>query len=129
MSEIDLNAKMTQMQLLFSRRMRAKGTLEQQVKRRGKRLPRKLRADARKIVSAAPMLEHPKLSQQIDVEGLESAADRLIGHLKQVDPRDRPWVKVVQVLSWVLFALVVVGFAYLIYLKISTAAPIIDGLL
>jgi len=127
MSDIDLNAKIAQMQQLFSRRMRAKGTLEQQVKRRGKRLPRKLRADARKIVAAAPMLEHPKLSRQIDTTGLDEAADRVIGHLNHVDPRDRPWVKVVQFLSWCLLALVVGGFAYLIYLNLASQAGSLAG--
>ena len=111
MSDTDLNTKIAQMQQLFSRRMRAKGTLEQQIQRRAKRLPRKLRADARKIAKVVPMLEHPKLSRQINHAGLKAAADRVNSHLKQVDPRDRPWVKVVQVLSWVLLAIVVAWFA------------------
>ena len=97
--------------------MRAKGDLMQQIAQRQKRLPRALRADARKIAEAVPLLEHPKLSRQLDIDTLSLATDRVLGHLKQVDPRDRPWVKVVQVLSWVLLALVVLGFAYLFYQK------------
>jgi len=119
MSDADLHAKIAQMQQLFQRRMRAGGTLMRQVRRRQNRLPRNLRSDAWRVAEAVPLLEHPKLSRQLDMTQIADAADRVIAHLKLVDPRDRPWVKVVQVLSWVLLALVVVGLAYLVYLNVD----------
>ena len=121
MSDIDLHAKIAQLQQLFSRRMRVGGTLAQQVKRRQRRLPHKLRADAKAIVAAMPMLDHPHLSRQVDEGAIAAATDRMISHLKQIDPRDRPWVKVVQALSWVMLAIVTVGLAYVLYLKYAAA--------
>jgi len=82
-----------------------------------RRLPRKLRKDAQSVAKALSLLDHPKLARQVDTTRVLTAVDRVNAHLATIDPRDRLWVRIVNVLAWVLLAVVAAGFAYALYLR------------
>ncbi len=57
--------------------------------RGGRLMPRSVRADAKRIAEALPLVRHPKLIRQVDVARLEAAERRVLAWLKTVDPRER----------------------------------------
>lgn len=64
-------------------------SLEVALKRTGRRIPRRLHAEARKIVDAQGFGGHPKLMRQVDSAALSTAEDRLVAFLKGIDRADR----------------------------------------
>ena len=74
---------------LFEERMRLKGpNLERQIYKAGRKLPRKVRRDAKAVAKAQLNADHPKLSRMIDRAGFDKAAQNVIAHLSAIDPRD-----------------------------------------
>lgn len=67
--------------------VRAK-TLTRALRKTGRRLPRRLRKDARQLVDAQALGGHPKLMRQIDSKALAAAEERLIIWLDTVDRAD-----------------------------------------
>ncbi len=72
---------------LMEERLRVKGpTLEDQVRRAGRRLPRKVRDAAAALASAVVMIRSPKLMAQVDDETVAHAYDICVRHLKTLNP-------------------------------------------
>lgn len=89
MSNADLIAAAEQIQTLLLGRMHIKSpTLEGQIHKAGRRLPRGIKKDARRVALAHQQALHPKLSRQIDYPAVENAADRVIEHLEAINPND-----------------------------------------
>ena len=64
-------------------------SLEVALKRTGRRIPRRLHADARKIVDAQSFGGHPNLMRQVDSAALKTAEDRVVAFLQGIDRADR----------------------------------------
>ncbi|WP_299046085.1 hypothetical protein [uncultured Tateyamaria sp.] len=64
-------------------------SLETALRRTGRRMPKRLHAEARKIVRAQSFGGHPKLMRQIDGAALGTAEDRVIVFLQNIDRADR----------------------------------------
>lgn len=84
---INARAKRVQSALDGAFGVRAK-TLQRALRKTGRRLPRRLRKDARQLVDAQAFGGHPKLMRQIDSKALAAAEDRLILWLDTVDRAD-----------------------------------------
>lgn len=71
-------------------RLRVRGkTLEAQVRKAGRLLPRGLRRDATYLAQAATVMDHPKLARMVDEVKARAAHAKLVQFLKTVDPKDR----------------------------------------
>lgn len=68
--------------------VRAK-SLDKALRRTGRRLPKRLHAEARKIVAAQAFGGHPRLMRQVDGAALSSAEDRIVAFLSGIDRADR----------------------------------------
>ncbi|WP_299743661.1 hypothetical protein [uncultured Tateyamaria sp.] len=68
--------------------VRAK-SLEVALRRTGRRLPKRLHAEAKKIVAAQSFGAHPRLMRQVDGAALSLAEDRIVGFLSGIDRADR----------------------------------------
>ena len=68
--------------------VRAK-TLDAALRRTGRRMPKRLHADARKIVAAQSFGGHPKLMRQVDGAALTLAETRIVAFLNGIDRADR----------------------------------------
>ena len=66
-----------------------KGPLAARLKRAGRRLPARIQKQGTVITDALALLEHPKLSQQIDFSAVNRALIDVKTHLKSIDPADR----------------------------------------
>ncbi|SEV96281.1 hypothetical protein SAMN04488515_0423 [Cognatiyoonia koreensis] len=87
-----------EMRTLFEQRLRIKGrSLEQQVHKAGRALPRKVRSDARSVVDALAVQGNPKLARMVDEKRIAQSGRNVVAYLKTIDPQDR--LKG-QVLSW-----------------------------
>ncbi len=67
--------------------VRAK-TLDKAVRRAGRRLPKRLRAQAAKIVQAQALGGHPKLMRQVDGVALSVAEEQIVEWLDGIDRAD-----------------------------------------
>lgn len=75
---------------LMAEKLRVRGrTLDAQLRKAGRRLPKRLRADVRNLLHAQEVINHPKLARLIDIEAVSEGSGRVIGHLQTLDPWER----------------------------------------
>jgi hypothetical protein len=93
-------------------------TLEAQVARAGRRLPKRVRAAASELATAAVMVQNPKLQVQVDEERVALAYDTVVRHLGGVNPRARGrglWASVAASAAFSVLAVGALVFAYLVW--------------
>ncbi|TNC52026.1 hypothetical protein FHG66_04300 [Rubellimicrobium rubrum] len=110
----DLPARLAALRSLLAEKLGVgPGDLSRQIRRAGRRLPRRLRRDAAVLARAEPLTRHPRLSRLIDPAEVHRAEARLARHLSTIDPvrqrRDRRQDRLAAVGFYILvtFALVV----------------------
>ena len=110
----DLPARLAALRTLMAERLGVgPGNLSRQIRRAGRRLPRRLRKDAAVLARAEPLTRHPRLSRLIDPVEVARAEARLARHLRAIDParqrRDRRQDRLAAIGFYILvtFALVV----------------------
>ena len=93
---------------MMASRLRVRGrTLEAQVRKAGRLLPKSVRRDATYLAQAATLMDHPKLSMMIDGAKATTAHARLVEFLASVDPKDRAKGQVLNFLGAVSLGLIV----------------------
>lgn len=106
----DFQARVTQLQEAMSRKMRVRGrTLEQQLRRAGRRLPRHQRRAAATILGAQDWMAHPKLARIVDFSHVHKAFADLNGYLDRIDPREQRKTALLRVAGGIVFRLVCLG--------------------
>ncbi|MCD1627097.1 hypothetical protein K7H22_13935 [Seohaeicola saemankumensis] len=83
----------------------SRGSLEQRLRRAGRRLPARIREQARVITEAEMLAANPKLARRVDPDKLERAFAEVRRHLLQIDPADRRRGAVLGVLGGLAFNL------------------------
>lgn len=73
------------------------------------RLPRLLRRDVQTIVDVLPVAANPKLLRMVDVPRLEAAAQRVMAHLKTVNPNVRRIDLALSIVGGVAISLIAAG--------------------
>lgn len=85
-----LDIQIAEVRKLMETQLRIRGkSLEFQVRKAGRLLPRHLRHDAVYLAQAATIMHHPKLSRMVDLDKATKAHGRLVAFLQAVDPKDR----------------------------------------
>jgi flagellar biosynthesis/type III secretory pathway ATPase len=99
---------------LFEDRLRIKGrSLEAQVAKAGRQLPKRVRADARYIAEAVTLRQNPKLARMIDESQIARARQNVVEHLEKINPNDRlkgrvlNWLGAISAFGITLFAVLV----------------------
>lgn len=88
------------------------GSLNKALKRTGRRLPRRLHAEAAHVIEAQGLGGNPKLMRQVDGAMLDRAEEVVLAYLDTIDRSDRRkgmWLGLVGVIAFNLL-LVIVGF-------------------
>ena len=86
----EIEARAEEIGGLLRQKARLRGrSLETQMARARRALPRRLRRDGARLAQAAQMAGHPKLARQIDLPAVEASYDRLKAHLGGIDPKAR----------------------------------------
>lgn len=93
----------------MARQLRLRGgSLGDVAARAGRKLPRHLQDEAKVIVDALALAEHPKLSHHIDAKRLKRAERKLRAFLDKQDPRAERRAEFLDRLAGIVFILFVV---------------------
>ncbi|WP_415921689.1 hypothetical protein [Tateyamaria sp. SN6-1] len=95
--------------------VRAK-TLDKALRRTGRRLPRRLRAEARHIVDAQGFGGAPRLMRQVDGAVLDRAEARVLEYLKGIDRADRRKGRLLALAGVIAFNILFVVTAFIVWM-------------
>lgn len=102
---------------LLEERLRIRGrSLEHQINRAGRLLPKAVQREARYIVQAARFMTHPKLRLMIDTAKVEKAHKTVVTHLRTIDPKERAKTRLLGILGVASFNVILVVAALIGYL-------------
>jgi len=108
MSSPDITDLARQSSLLMRARLGARGdTLEQTLRHRGRRLPRKVRLAAEQLAQAESMVGHPRLRLQLDTAQAECAGHLVVSYLRPLGTSERRWRLFLSIAGSMAFALLV----------------------
>ncbi|WP_135506267.1 hypothetical protein [Roseovarius aestuariivivens] len=86
----EFHARAAKLEALLQSKLGLKGkSLSARLRRAGRLLPRRLRAEAAILTEAEHKLTHPGLARQVDFPRVTKAFAALEAHLSEVDPKDR----------------------------------------
>ncbi len=91
-------------------------TLDKALKRTGRRLPKRLHTEAKRIVAAQDLGGNPKLMQRVDAAALDRAETRVLDYLKGIDRADARKGRILGLTAIVVFNLLVVGGAFVLWM-------------
>ncbi|WP_342070436.1 hypothetical protein [Yoonia algicola] len=91
-------------------KLRVRGrTLEAQIRRAGRQLPRRVRHDATYLAQAVALTDNPKLARMVDMAKAKRAHRNVLAHLDTVDIGAQRSNAALNMLASVMFALLVTG--------------------
>ena len=103
-----INTQVDDVRQMMAQRLRVRGkTLDAQVRKAGRLLPKPVRRDANYLAQAATVMDHPKLSRMVDAAKASSAHARITEFLAGVDPKDRARGKLLNWLGSLAFGFIV----------------------
>lgn len=91
-------------------------TLARSVKRAGRLLPGHVRRACQVILDAEDLTAHPKLRRCIDPAEIKAAEKVVLDHLAKVDAKDRRKGKILGVAGVIVFNLLVIATAFIVWL-------------
>jgi len=75
---------------LFAEKLKANGkTLEQQVAKARRQLPRNVARQAKYLAEAEQLMHNPRLARMINTDAVARAHDVVVAHLRSIDPSRR----------------------------------------
>ena len=93
---------------LMRLRLGARGeTLEEALRQRGRRLPRKVRRAAVELAEAEAMAAHPRLRAMLDTAELERAGRMVVNHLRPLGAAERRRALLLSIAASMSFGLLV----------------------
>jgi len=108
MSSPDIPSLAIQSAWLMRARLGASGdTLEQTLRHRGRRLPRKIRLAAEKLARAESMAGHPRLRMLLDTADVERSGRLVVNHLRPLGASERRWRLFLSIAASMSFAFLV----------------------
>jgi len=91
-------------------KLRVRGrTLEAQIRRAGRQLPRRVRSDATFLAQAVALTDNPKLACMVDMAKAKKAHRNVLAHLDTVDIGAQRRNAALNMLASIMFALLVTG--------------------
>ncbi|MDV7141984.1 hypothetical protein R3X27_04730 [Tropicimonas sp. TH_r6] len=99
--------------------VRGKDRLATKLRRAPGTLPRSLKREVRFLVEMEQLWDNPKLRRQIDLARVGRAQESLRGFLKTIDPRDRLIGRFLGILAPLMFNILLVFAAWVIWLVMT----------
>lgn len=117
MTPQDLAPQIDDIRALLDTQLRIRGaTLDKQIHRAGRLLPRKIRAEAAFLVQANLLVQNPKLARMIDPGRVQRAHALVAAHLRGIDPKDRLKGRLLNIAGLLAFNLLLTGGLVVAYL-------------
>ena len=85
--------------------------LERQLRKAGRRLPRRIRRDGETILMAERFAAHPKMARRIDQAALARAEARMTEHLEAIDPKEARKTRLINLAALVAAQVLLIGVA------------------
>lgn len=110
----ELQSLIDEIRRLMAKKLGVRGrSLGQQLRKVGRRLPRRLRRGGEYLVQAKVLVQNPRLARQLDHARAERAARDLIAHLRQIDPKARRAARLYGIATGLVFNLMLLALAVL----------------
>lgn len=85
---------------LLESRLKIRGrTLEHQLGKVGRRLPRRIKLEAAVVAQADVLRQNPKLARMVDPGRVQKSANRVIAHLRAIDPKAERMTRILRRLA------------------------------
>jgi len=84
-------------------------TLERQVRRAGRLLPRRQRRAAQALLGAQDWMGHPRLARLLDRRAVDAALADMNRHLDRIDPHERRKTAILRLLAGIVLNLMIFG--------------------
>jgi len=105
----ELTEKADALSALLRAKLGVRGaTLAVRLRRAGRLLPKRLRGEGQRIVTAQNRAAHPKLARTVDPALLNTAFAELTAHLKEINPAERRTTRLLHWLAGAVFNLLVI---------------------
>ncbi|TMM55410.1 hypothetical protein [Sulfitobacter sabulilitoris] len=115
---IDITGKADHLRRAIEAHLGVRGRdLDHALRRAGRRLPRRVRAQAQMIARAERFGGNPKLERRLDATRLAAAFDAVDRYLAQVDRADLRRARLIGILAVIAFNLVVIFALFVIWLR------------
>ncbi len=115
MAQQTLSEQVKTLSELFEERMRVKGPdFARQIKKSGHKMPKRARKAAKKIIENIDLMDHPRLSRQVDQVAIRTAIGIVTDHLETLNPRDQAIGRLLNTLAKFSFVLIL-GFVAVIW--------------
>lgn len=102
--------KATRLHAALTEKMNLRGkTLEAQIRRAGRRLPKRQRRAAAIVLGAQDWMNHPKLARVLDRTAVNTAFDELHAHLDRLDPKEARRTALLRLLGGMVLNLMMLG--------------------
>lgn len=99
-------------------KLRVRGaSLQVQLRKAGRLLPRKVRSDAAYLAQGAELVRNPKLAKMVDMTKARHAHRHVLAHLETVDIGARRRDAALHLVASIAFALLVTGVLLLVVLR------------
>lgn len=110
MTPQDLAPQIDDIRSLLETQLRVRGdTLDKQIQRAGRMLPRKIRAEAAFLVQANRLIQNPKLARMINPNRVGQAHQAISTYLRSVDPKERARTRALNYAGFVAFNMLVLA--------------------
>lgn len=115
---MEIEAKLPAVREALERNLGVRGrSLAQQVKRAGRRLPKRVRAQAALLAEAEALGGNPRLLRQLDEGRVTRALDEVSAHLASIDRAEARRARVISVLAVLAFNFIVIFTAIVVVLR------------
>lgn len=112
-----INARAARIQAALTKAFGVRArTLDKALKRTGRRMPRRIMAEARRIVDAQGYGGQPRLMRQIDAARLDRAEARVLDYLQNIDRAEQRRGRILGILAVVVFNLLLVAGAFVLWM-------------
>ena len=110
MTPQDLAPQIDEIRSLLETQLRIRcDTLDKQIHRAGRMLPRKIRAEAAFLVQANQLAQNPKLARMINPSRVGQAHQAISTYLRSVDPKERAKTRLLNYAGFIAFNALLLG--------------------
>lgn len=103
--------------VMLRERLRVRGsTFAAQIRKAGRRLPRRVRRAAQFLIETEDLTAHPKLARMVDPDEVSTARDTIFTFLQTVDPKERRKDYLLNILGIIALNVLLIGAAIVTYL-------------
>ena len=90
--------------------------LGRQLRKAGRRLPRRIRQDGETLAMARLYAGHPKMARRLDAATLARAEDRLTRHLSAINPREARRTRMINIAALLALQILLLGIGIVAFL-------------